>query len=225
MGRLEAVPILKENMTNYIIGLENGIDVDVNKEAIKEIFGTKAYTDFLETEKNTIRVGETKAVLMNSKRGEEQAILDGFNLDSGNLAQDLEYKQKLINALADKNKLIEEDAATLIIQNNKTVQGYYTEYQNEPEGENKQRLFKKYMNSVVQAQIDMGIDGSLIKAVPESFAKSIVQDYQSQDPAGKIAYLRSLEEQYGEQYGLLLNQLTANELPVTAKLVSYLGDE
>ena len=223
--RLEAVPILKENMTNYIIGLENGIDVDVNKEAIKEVFGTKAYTDFLETEQNTIRVGETKAVLMNSKIGDEQAILDGFNLDSGNLAQDLEYKQKLINALADKNKLIEEDAATLIIQSNKTVQGYYTEYQNEPEGENKQRLFKKYMNSVVQAQIDMGIDGSLIKAVPESFAKNIVQDYQSQDPAGKIAYLRSLEEQYGEQYGLLLNQLTANELPVTAKLVSYLGDE
>jgi len=223
--RLEAVPILKENMTNYIIGLENGIDVDVNKEAIKEVFGTKAYTDFLETEQNTIRVGETKAVLMNSKIGDEQAILDGFNLDSGNLAQDLEYKQKLINALADKNKLIEEDAATLIIQSNKTVQGYYTEYQNEPEGENKQRLFKKYMNSVVQAQIDMGIDGSLIKAVPESFAKNLVKDYQSQDPQGKIAYLRGLEEQYGEQYGLLLNQLTANELPVTAKLVSYLGDE
>ena len=223
--RLEAVPILKENMVNYITGLENGIEVNINKEAIKEVFGTKAYTDFLETEQNTIRVGETKSVLMNSKIGDEQAILDGFNLDSGNLAQDLEYKQKLINALADKNKLIEEDAATLIIQSNKIVQGYYTEYQNEPEGENKQRLFKKYMNSVVQAQIDMGIDGSLIKAVPESFAKSIVQDYQSQDPAGKIAYLRSLEEQYGEQYGLLLNQLTANELPVTAKLVSYLGDE
>lgn len=223
--RLEAVPILQEDMKNYIIGLENGIDVDINKEAIKEVFGPKAYTDFLETEQNTIRVGETKAVLMNSKIGEEQAILDGFNLDSGNLAQDLEYKQKLINALADKNKLIEEDAATLIIQSNKTVQGYYTEYQNEPEGENKQRLFKKYMNSVVQAQIDMGIDSSLIKAIPENFAKKIVQDYQSQDPAGKMNYLRSLEEQYGDQYGLLLNQLTANELPVTAKLVSYLGDE
>tara|TARA_B100002019_G_scaffold239840_1_gene215344 strand:- start:9815 stop:11941 length:2127 start_codon:yes stop_codon:yes gene_type:complete len=223
--RLEAVPILQEDMKNYIIGLENGIDVDVNKEAIKEVFGTKAYTNFLETEQNTIRVGETKAVLMNSKIGEEQAILDGFNLDSGNLAQDLEYKQKLINALADKNKLIEEDAATLIIQSNKTVQGYYTEYQNEPEGENKQRLFKKYMNSVVQAQIDMGIDSSLIKAIPENFAKSLVKDYQSQDPQGKMNYLRGLEEQYGEQYGLLLNQLTANGLPVTAKLVSYLGDE
>ncbi len=223
--RLEAVPILQEDMKNYIIGLENGIDVDVNKEAIKEVFGTKAYTNFLETEQNTIRVGETKAVLMNSKIGEEQAILDGFNLDSGNLAQDLEYKQKLINALADKNKLIEEDAATLIIQSNKTVQGYYTEYQNEPEGENKQRLFKKYMNSVVQAQIDMGIDSSLIKAIPEKFAKSLVKDYQSQDPQGKMNYLRGLEEQYGEQYGLLLNQLTANGLPVTAKLVSYLGDE
>ena len=35
--------------------------------------------------------------------------------------------------------------------------------------------------------------------------------------ASKMNYLRSLEEQYGDQYGLLLNQLTANELPVTAK--------
>lgn len=223
--RLEAAPILKENMTNYLVGLERGIDVDVNKEAIKEVFGAKAYTDFLETEQNTIRVGETRSVLMNSKIGDEQAILDSFNLDSGNLAQDLEYKQKVINALADKNKLIENDAATLIIQNNKTVQGYYTEYQNEPEGENKQRLFKKYINSVVQAQTDMGIDNSLIKAIPEEFAKNIVRDYQSQDPAGKMNYLRQLEAQYGDQYGLVLNQLTANELPVTAKLVSYLGDE
>jgi len=223
--RLEAAPILEENITNYLAGLERGIDVDVNKEAIKEVFGTKAYTDFLETEQNTIRVGETRSVLMNSKIGDEQAILDGFKLDPNNLAEDLKYKQKVINALADKNKLIENDAATLIIQNNKTVQGYYTEYQNEPEGENKQRLFKKYMNSVVQAQKDMGIDGSLIKAIPEEFAKNIVRDYEGQDPQGKINYLRSLEQQYGEQYGLVLNQLTANELPVTAKLVSYLGDE
>lgn len=223
--KLEAAPILEENMNNYLVGLERGIDVDVNKEAIKEVFGTKAYTDFLETEQNTIRVGETRSVLMNSKIGDEQAILDGFKLDSGNLAQDLKYKQKVINALADKNKLIENDAATLIIQNNKTVQGYYTEYQNEPEGENKQRLFKKYINSVVQAQKDMEIDPSLVKVIPESFAEDLVQNYESQDPQGKIDYLRGLENQYGDQYGLVLKQLSANELPVTAKLVSYLGNE
>ena len=223
--KLEASQILKEDMTNYIVGLENGIAVDINKEAIKEVYGNKAYTDFLETEKNTIRVGETKSILMNAKIGDEQAILDGFNLDSGNLAQDLEYKQKLINALADKNKLIEEDAATLVIQNNETVRSHFENYQNEPEGENKNKLFKKYVNSVVQAQQDMDIDSSLVKVIPESFAEDLVQDYQNQSPQGKIDYLRGLENQYGDQYGTLLKQLSANELPVTAKLISYLGNE
>ena len=222
--KLEASQILKEDMINYIVGLENGIAVDINKEAIKEVYGNKAYTDFLETEKNTIRVGETKSILMNAKIGDEQSILDSFNLDSGNLAQDLEYKQKLINALADKNKLIEEDAATLVIQNNETVRSHFEDYQNEPEGENKNKLFKKYVNSVVQAQQDMDIDSSLVKVIPESFAEDLVQDYENQSQ-GKIDYLRGLENQYGDQYGTLLKQLSANELPVTAKLISYLGNE
>ena len=41
----------------------------------------------------------------------------------------------------------------------------------------------------------------------------------------KIGYLQTLEEQYGEQYGRVLNELTAEGLPVTAKLVSYFNDE
>ncbi len=71
----------------------------------------------------------------------------------------------------------------------------------------------------------MKIDPSLVKVIPESFAKNLVRDYENQDPLNKIGYLQGLEEQYGEQYGRVLNQLSANGLPVTAKLVSYLGDE
>ena len=70
----------------------------------------------------------------------------------------------------------------------------------------------------------MDIDNAFIKVLPESFAKNIVRDYNNQDPESKIGYLKAMEEQYGEQYGRVLNQLTANGLPVTAKLISYFND-
>ena len=44
-AKLEATPILRENITNYLVGLENGIEVDINEPAIKEIFGNKVYKD------------------------------------------------------------------------------------------------------------------------------------------------------------------------------------
>lgn len=71
----------------------------------------------------------------------------------------------------------------------------------------------------------MDIDSAFIKVLPQSFAKNVVQDYNKQEPLAKVGYLQSLEAQYGEQYGRVLNQLTENGLPVTAKLASYLNDE
>jgi len=53
-ARLEATPILQENIKNYLVGLENGIEVNINEPAIKEIFGNKVYQDFKETQSNTI---------------------------------------------------------------------------------------------------------------------------------------------------------------------------
>ncbi len=47
----------------------------------------------------------------------------------------------------------------------------------------------------------------------------------SRKPQEKIAYLQSLENQYGDNYGRLLTQLSENELPITAKLVSYFNDQ
>jgi hypothetical protein len=224
--KLEAAPILKENINNYIKALENKETIDINEEAIKSVFGTKAYTDFKETQNNTIKLSTVKSAIFNSKAGEENAILDSWNLSSGNYAQDLEYKEKARSFIAQKNKLIEEDAASLIIQHDPTVRQLYDNYQSEPEGsESKDRLFKKYVNAVVQSQQDMGIDQSLIKVVPNDFAKKLVMDYEGRSPLEKIGYLQGLENQYGEQYGRVLMQLSENGLPTTAKLVSYIGDE
>ena len=224
--KLEAVPILTKQVDNYIKALENGETLDVNKGAIKEIFGTEAYNNFLFTEASTLKLSGVKSEIMNAEVGTENAIYDSWNLDSDNYAEDLKYKTKAQNFLADKNKLIEEDAATLVIQYNSTVRDLFNNYQDEPEGSpEKQKLFQKYVNSVVQAQEDMKIDPSLVKVIPENFAKSLVRDYENQDPLNKIGYLQGLEEQYGDQYGRVLNQLSANGLPVTAKLVSYIGDE
>lgn len=224
--KLEAVPILTKQVNNYIKALENGETLDVNKGAIKEIFGTEAYNNFLFTEASTLKLSGVKSQIMNAEVGTENAIYDSWNLDSDNYAEDLKYKTKAQNFLADKNKLIEEDAATLVIQYNSTVRDLFNNYQDEPEGSpEKQKLFQKYVNSVVQAQENMKIDPSLVKVIPENFAKSLVRDYENQDPLNKIGYLQGLEEQYGDQYGRVLNQLSANGLPVTAKLVSYIGDE
>ena len=71
----------------------------------------------------------------------------------------------------------------------------------------------------------MDIDPTLIKVLPVSFAQKVAMDYNSQPTENKIGYLQTLEEQYGEQYGRVLNELTAQGLPVTAKLVSYFNDE
>ena len=224
--KLEAAPILTKQVDNYIKALENGETLDINKPAIKEIFGNETYNNFILTEQNTLKLSDVKSQIMNAEVGTEQSIYDSWNLSSGNYAEDLKYKTKAQSFLADKNKLIEEDAATLILTHNSTVRDLFNNYQSEPEGSpEKQKLFQKYVNSVVQAQEDMKIDPSLVKVIPENFAKNLVRDYESQDPLNKIGYLQGLEEQYGDQYGRVLNQLTANGLPVTAKLVSYLGDE
>ena len=224
-AKLEATPILRENITNYLVGLENGIKVDINEPAIKEIFGNKVFQDFKETQANTIRVSVFKSEIFNSKIGNEQKILDGFELNSGNLAQDLEYKQKVKEFISQKAELIKDDAAVLILTHNKLVRNNFDAYNAESDPTIKSQLFTKYINSVVQAQIDMDIDNAFIKVLPQSFAKNVVQDYNNQEPGAKVGYLQSLEAQYGEQYGRVLNQLTENGLPVTAKLVSYFNDE
>ena len=223
--KMEAAPILKESMENYIVGLELNIDVPINEKAIKEVFNNKVYTDFLETKNNTMRAIETKSSIMNSKIGDEQIYIDGFELNSGNLRQDAEYKEKVKNYASIKEKLIQEDAATLILQNNQIVKDLYDDYNNEQDPEAKDILFKRYVNTVVQAQEDMGINESLIKVIPNKFAKTLVANYQENSPNGKIAYLQQLENQYGSQYGKILNQLTENGLPTTAKFVSYINDE
>ena len=223
--KMEAAPILKESMENYIVGLELNIDVPINEKAIKEVFNNKVYTDFLETKNNTMRAIETKSSIMNSKIGDEQIYIDGFELNSGNLRQDAEYKEKVKNYASIKEKLIQEDAATLILQNNQIVKDLYEDYNNEQDPETKNVLFKRYVNTVVQAQEDMGINESLIKVIPNKFAKTLVANYQENSPTGKIAYLQQLENQYGNQYGKILNQLTENGLPTTAKFVSYINDE
>ena len=224
-AKLEATPILRENITNYLVGLENGIKVNINEPAIKEIFGNKVYQDFKETQANTIRVSVFKSEIFNSKIGNEQKILDGFELNSGNLAQDLEYKQKVKEFISQKAELIKDDAAVLILTHNKLVRNNFDVYNAESDPTIKSQLFTKYINSVVQAQKDMDIDSAFIKVLPQSFAKNVVQDYNKQEPLAKVGYLQSLEAQYGEQYGRVLNQLTENGLPVTAKLASYLNDE
>ena len=222
---LEAKPILKENMINYIAALEDGKDIGINEAAIKSIYGEKVFNDFKETQNNTKKVSVFKTAIFNSKIGDEQSILNMFELKSGNYAQDKQYKEKVKDFISQKNELIEKDAATLILSHNAIVRDNFDAYNAETNKDAKQLLFKKYINSVVQAQEDMNIDPTLIRVLPVNFAQKLVMDYNSQPTENKIGYLQDLEKKYGEQYGRMLNELTAQGLPVTAKLVSYFNDE
>ena len=218
-------PILEENVKNYLVALENNETIPLDQNAVKEIFGNEAFKNFKETEKNIINYSTFKVNLFNSKIGDERAIIESFPVTNENYAEDLKYKQKLINSLSVKDELMKEDAATLIITFNKEVKEAYNDFNNETDETIKDQKFSKYINMVYQAQVDMNIDSDLIKILPNSQAANIVADYNKRSATEKIGYLQGLEEQYGDYYGKVLLQLSENGLPVTAKLVSYFNDE
>ena len=218
-------PILKDNMTNYLVALENGEQIPLDQNAVKEIFGNTAYQDFKQTEKNIINYSAYKVNLYNSKVGDERSVVESFPLTDENYAEDLKYKQKLINELTKKDELIAKDSARLVLTYNSEVRAAYDEFNNETNETIKAQKFSKYVNMVYQAQVDMGIDSDLIKIIPQNQAADIVKDYNSRSANEKIGYLQALEGQYGEYYGKVLMQLSENGLPVTAKLVSYFNDE
>jgi hypothetical protein len=221
----EAKPVVKDNAINYLAALETDNPIQIDKKAVKDIMGNQYYTDFIEKETGIIRTKDFRTKIYNSKIGDEQNIIDSFEIRPESAAFDLKLKQDLINTASQKSKLAKEDPASLVIAYNPVVKNNFNDYQQEQDPTIKDRKFKKYVASVVDAQENIGIYSDNIKVIPKANAVAIVQDYNNRKPQEKIAYLQSLENQYGDNYGKLLTQLSENELPVTAKLVSYLNDE
>ena len=221
----EAKPVVKDNAINYLAALETDNPIQIDKKAVKDIMGNQYYTDFIEKETGIIRTKDFRTKIYNSKIGDEQNIIDSFEIRPESAAFDLKLKQDLINTASQKSKLAKEDPASLVIAYNPVVKNNFNDYQQEQDPTIKDRKFKKYVASVVDAQENIGIFSDNIKVIPKANAVAIVQDYNNRKPQEKIAYLQSLENKYGDNYGRLLNQLSENELPVTAKLVSYLNDE
>jgi hypothetical protein len=221
----DAKPVIKDDVLNYLAALETDKPISIDKKAVKDIMGNQYYTDFIEKETGIIRTKDFRTKIYNSKSGEEQNIIDSFEIRPESAAFDLKLKQDLINTASQKSKLLKEDPASLVIGYNPVVKNNYQDYQQETDPTIKDRKFKKYVSSVVDAQESMGVFSDNIKVLPKGTAVAIVQDYNNRKPQEKIAYLQSLENQYGDNYGRVLTQLSENELPVTAKLVSYLNDE
>ena len=221
----DAKPVIKDDVLNYLAALETEKPISIDKKAVKDIMGNQYYTDFIEKETGIIRTKDFRTKIYNSKSGEEQNIIDSFEIRPESAAFDLKLKQDLINTASQKSKLLKEDPASLVIGYNPVVKNNYQDYQQETDPTIKDRKFKKYVSSVVDAQESMGVFSDNIKVLPKGTAVAIVQDYNNRKPQEKIAYLQSLENQYGDNYGRVLTQLSENELPVTAKLVSYLNDE
>ena len=221
----DAKPVIKDNTINYLAALETDNPIQIDKKAVKDIMGNQYYSDFVEKETGIIKTKDFKKQIYNSKIGDETKIIESFEIRPESAAFDLKLKQDLINTASQKSRLAKEDPASLVIGYNPIVKNNFNDYQQEQDPTIKDRKFKKYVASVVDAQENIGIYSDNIKVLPKANAVATVQEYNSKKPQEKIAYLQSLENQYGDNYGKLLNQLSENELPITAKLVSYLNDE
>lgn len=221
----DAKPVIKDNAINYLAALPTDNPIQIDKKAIKDIMGNQYYSDFIEKETGIIRTKDFQKQIYNSKLGDETKIIESFEIRPESAAFDLKLKQDLVNTASQKAKLAKEDPASLVIGYNPIVKNNFNDYQQEQDQTIKDRKFKKYIASVVDAQESIGIYSDNIKVLPKANAVAIVQDYNSKKPQEKIAYLQSLENQYGDNYGRLLTQLSENELPITAKLVSYLNDQ
>ena len=221
----DAKPVIKDNTINYLAALETDNPIQIDKKAVKDIMGNQYYLDFVEKETGIIKTKDFKKQIYNSKIGDENKIIESFEIRPESAAFDLKLKQDLINTASQKSRLAKEDPASLVIGYNPIVKNNFNDYQQEQDPTIKDRKFKKYVASVVDAQESIGIYSDNIKVLPKANAVATVQEYNSKKPQEKIAYLQSLENQYGDNYGKLLTQLSENELPITAKLVSYLNDE
>lgn len=221
----DAKPVIKDNAVNYLAALETDNPIQIDKKAVKDIMGNQYYSDFVEKETGIIKTKDFKKQIYNSKIGDETKIIESFEIRPESAAFDLKLKQDLVNTASQKAKLAKEDPASLVIGYNTVVKNNFNDYQQEQDPTIKDRKFKKYVASVVDAQESIGIYSDNIKVLPKANAVAIVQDYNSRKPQEKIAYLQSLENQYGDNYGRLLTQLSENELPITAKLVSYFNDQ
>lgn len=223
-----AKPAVIKNVKNHLSRLSNNIDSKIDDEEVKKILGVNAYTTFKKTETITLKTRNQINQINNSKIGDEQSIIDSFipNLSKAT-ALELEAKQKLVEVVSKKKKILQKDPASLIVSTNQEVKNLYKDYQSETNDDKRSIKFKKYIDTVKIAQIDMGLNKDDVKLIPNSSAISLVKQYNDIDnPRSKISFLNRLENEYGDDnYSILLRQLSENDLPVTAKLVSYFGNE
>jgi hypothetical protein len=218
-------PEVKSDIKNYFASLEYGKPFPIDEDKIKEVLGNDAYQEFKETQSGLVKISGLKNSIYNSKIGEEQSIFDSFEPQQETFAQDIELKKDLAFAIQNKREILKNDPANLFLQFDETVRNNFSKYDLETNEETKSKLFNIYIESMEQAQINMGIPSDQIKLLPNSQAKGIVADYNRRSAQEKIGYLQSLEQQYGDNYGRVLMQLSENDLPTTAKLISYFNDE
>ena len=222
----DAKPTLKDNIDNHFALLQDGRQSNFDEKTIKPILGSQAYSDFKEKETGLIIFKEKSSEIFNAKIGTESSIIASYPIRQGSEAFDLEMKQKLVNFASKKDDMLNKDPASIVMQFNPNVKEKYNDFVNEQDKAIKDNKFKKYINSIVDAQKNLGVNEDKIKILPQQDAYRTVQDYNNQDVNNKIIFLNNLVKQYGDNYGKLLNQLSepVNGLPTTAKLVSYFGD-
>lgn len=217
---------IKDEASNHLARIEAGLESSINYKDVQKVLGSNFYENFIETETGILRTRDYKKQILNSEIGKENEIIKSFEIRPEASELDLRLRKQLQDVAQFKSELLKEDPASLVIQSNDLVKEYFNDFNQETNEELKAEKFKKYIDTVRQTQLDMGLYSDQIKVIPNSQASELVQDYNRiQDPREKINYLNSLEAQYGENYSTVLMQLSEQDLPMTAKLVSYFQDD
>ena len=220
-----ARPVMRNQAGDHLARLEAGLTSEIDYKAIQEVLGSEYYDTFVETETGILRTRDYKQQINLSKIGDENKIIDSFEIRPEASELDLKLIKQLQDTASNKMKLLKEDPATLIINTNSVIKDLYSSFSEETDETLKAEKFKTYNNAIKQAQLDMGLYSDQIKIIPNVQASNYVSQYNRiTDPQQKIDFLTGIENEFGENYSTVLMQMSEQGLPVTAKLVSYLGN-
>jgi hypothetical protein len=220
-SKLMAAPGVRDQASNYLAGLEAGKEIPVNETNIKNILGPDYYTEFKEQQSGLKRIVSFTNAIYKSKIGEEDAVINSYEPREEAMEFDLRLKTKLEIAKKNKEVLIKEDPVSLFLNYDPIVQDKYNDYVSEQNPELKKEKNKIYINSMLTAQRDMGIDHSNIKLLGKKQAINIVSEVTDETKKWEEqkAILQGVSEAYGsENMPIIFNQLSEEKLPTYVQI-------
>jgi len=212
-----AAPEVRDNASNYLAALEIGKIIDIDEESINVVLGKNYYQDFKEKQSGLKITSLFVNEIFRSKKGEEDLIISKFEIRKGSEKTDIQLKQKLFQAKTAKEKLFKDDPAKLILSYDPLVQEKFNSFVTEQNSILQQEKGRMYVNTMKEAQREMGVHSSNVKLMTKENAVKTVSSIMDQTKSWKEqkGTLDSIIQMYGaENAQIVFNQLSSEKLPI-----------